>query len=334
MDKIKRISAAVIAMSLACTMLASCGGSDDSSSEGGSASKADTASAAAESKEDAASEGDVSADESAESAESTESAEDGEDEEVGVIMPDTSFKPTYEYNGYDAFLMFGDASWFWGNWLWQGAVHSPDFDPKDPATYGYGIDADITGDGEYTVAITKDSIAYNNGLSNPNVLFDEEIGDGRIASPAEGTVVFCVDIVGLMDGTEISGLDENGVFQQVNETDEEKASGLTDGDNHYDKNAKGDYKVSDLKVEVTSIKCDGQEIEFDPTKIRCGNIENNNNCYRIEIYNDYGSTATDPAIDPFKIAFFDKLEVTFTIEGLGEVKTFPEVEAFTPTPEN
>jgi hypothetical protein len=151
----------------------------------------------------------------------------------------------------------------------------------------------------------------------------------RTDSPAAGTVVFCVDILGLLDGTEVSGLNKDTGEWEVTEADKNK---LTEGeDNHYDKFAVGDYKVSDLSVEVTSIKCDGVEVNFDASKIRYGNIEDDNNCYRIEIYNSYGSTATDPAFDPLAdINFSDSLEVTFTITGLGEVKTFPEVEAFTP----
>lgn len=48
--------------------------------------------------------------------------------------------------------MFGDGEWLWGNWQGQG---EPD------ATQAFGVDADITGDGEYTVSITNASIAYD-----------------------------------------------------------------------------------------------------------------------------------------------------------------------------
>jgi hypothetical protein len=60
--------------------------------------------------------------------------------------------------------MFADASgWFWRNMMAEGSVYRSDFDPEDPETYGYGVDADIVGDGEYTVSLTKDSIYQNNG---------------------------------------------------------------------------------------------------------------------------------------------------------------------------
>ena len=73
-----------------------------------------------------------------------------------------------------------------------------------------------------------------------------------------------------------------------------------------------------LKVELKSIKADGQEVAFDKAKIKYGNIEDNNNCYRIEIYNDYGDTAKDSPIDKDNLAFEDSLEITFSIEGLSE----------------
>lgn len=296
MEKIKKISAALIAMTMACGMMASCG--DETNDK--DTSKADAASA-------------------------TEvSAADEESVAEADPTPAEAYVPQYEYTGYDAFLMFADMNWFWGNWLGQGYVHNADFDAADPATYGYGVDADIVGDGEYTVSITKASIDSNNGVQNTNM--DANL---RTDSPAAGTVVFCVDIVGLLDGSEVSGVNKETGEWEVSPAEKQKLA--EEGDNHYDKSVIGDYKVSDLKVQVTSIKCDGQEVAFDESKIRYGNIEDDNNCYRIEIYNSYGTTATDPAFDPLAdINFAESLEVTFTIEGLGEVKTFPEVEAFTP----
>ena len=331
MEKIKKLSAALLAMAVACGAMASCGGSDNSSS--GSSAEAETTTTAAaaedESKEDVEAESDDGA--TAEESKADETVTELDDEpaaDATGAIPDPNWKPVYDYAGYDAFLMFGDMQWLWGNWNHQGVVHKEDFDTSDPAGYGYGIDADITGDGEYTVAITKDSILNNNGYTNPQVAVDEDTG---AVLGAEGTVVFCVDIVGLMNGDFVSGMDENNEWQMDTAVKKNK---LKEGDNHYDENKIGDYKPSDLKVELVSIKADGKEVEFDPTKIKYGNIEDNNNRYRIEIYNSYGKTIEDPGIDPMALVFNESLEVTFTIEGLGEVKTFPEVEAFTPTPEN
>lgn len=310
MEKIKKISAALIAMTMACGMMASCG--DEASDDKGDSKEKTTTTTAAE----------VDADASEDTAESEAEAEESKADEPAE--PVEAYVPQYDYVGYDAFLMFADMNWFWGNWLGQGYVHNADFDATDPGCYGYGVDADIVGDGEYTVAITKSSIDSNNGVLNANM--DTTL---RTDGPAAGTVVFCVDIVGLLDGTEISGLNKDTGEWEITAAEKNKLN--EEGDNHYDKKVIGDYKTSDIKVEVTSIKCDGKEVAFDPTKIRYGNIEDDNNCYRIEIYNSYGSTVSDPAFDPIAdINFAESLEVTFTIEGLGEIKTFPEVEPFTP----
>lgn len=332
MEKIKRISAAVLAMALACGMMASCGGTDNSSSAAGDTTT--TAAAAEESKADEAKTEESKADDGAEakteeskaeeSAAETDTAEDtGVD--LAAITPDPNYKHTNEFQGYDAMLMFADQSgWFWANMMPEGSVHFPDFDAADPNAYGYGVDADIVGDGEYTVKLTKDSIYQNNGITNAQVLINEDNGT---IFPAEGAQVFCIDIIGLMNGDFVSGLNKDTGEWEMDQ--EAKKNKLKDGDPHYDKEMKGDYKPSDLKVEVTSIKADGKEIEFDNSKIKYGNIEDNNNCYRIELYNAWGTTAQDPPIaDPLSLTFNESLEVTFTIEGLGEVKTFPEVAPF------
>ena len=330
MEKIKRISAALLAMAMACGMMASCGGTDNSSSAVGDTTTT-TAAAADESKADEAKTEESKADDGAEAKTEESKAEESAAEDaapaadLAAITPDPNYKHTNEFQGYDAMLMFADQSgWFWANMMPEGSVHFPDFDAADPNAYGYGVDADIVGDGEYTVKLTKDSIYQNNGITNAQALINED--DGTIF-PAEGAQVFCVDIVGLMNGDFVSGLNKDTGEWEMDQ--EAKKNKLKDGDPHYDKEMKGDYKPSDLKVEVTSIKADGKEIEFDNSKIKYGNIEDNNNCYRIELYNAWGTTAQDSPIgDPFALTFNESLEVTFTIEGLGEVKTFPEVTPF------
>ena len=319
MERIKKISAALLALTMACGIMASCGDKKDSDSSSKKAETTTTAAADEEKESDAEGEGDAESE-----AESEGEEEGGEAAGGDELIPDATYQHKNEFDGYDAFLMFSDlGGWFWANMNHEGNVHSESFDASDANAYGYGVDADITGDGEYTVSLTKDSIYQNNGLINPQVLINED--DGTIF-PAEGAQVFCIDIVGICDGDHVSGLGEDGTTWEMDQ--EAKENKLKDGDNHYDPEAKGDYNPADLTVKLTSIKCDGVEVEFDESKIRYGNIEDNNNRYRIEIYNSYGTTANDPGIDPFAINFNKTLEVTFTIEGLGEVKAFPEVEPF------
>lgn len=319
MEKIKKISAALIALTMACGLMASCGESESSKD-----STKDTTTTTAAETEETEADAESEEDETAETEEGEGDAEGGDSAAAGDTVPDPSYQHKYEFDGYDAFLMFSDlGGWFWANMTHEGSVHKEGFDATDPNAYGYGVDADITGDGEYTVSITKDSIYQNNGVINPQALINED--DGTIFA-AEGAQVFCVDIVGLCDGDHISGLNPDTNEWEMDQ--EAKQNKLKDGDNHYDEEAKGDYNPADLTVKLVSIKCDGVEVPFDESKVRYGNIEDNNNRYRIEIYNSYGTTATDGCIDPFAINFNKSLEVTFTIEGLGEVKTFPEVEPF------
>ena len=257
--KAKKILAAVTALSLTTVVFASCGDTADSSST----AAATTTTAAAESAADSA---------------ATDSSADAK------TSGDSDYTPVKTFEGYDAFLMFGDSQWLWGNWEGQGMAD---------ATKAFGVDADVTGDGEYTVSITNASISYDDpdeGI-NPQIALD-----GDYALGAEGCVVMCVDILGLLNGEKLKGT----------------------GDPKTTKDAPGKYNADDLKVEVKSIKADGQEVAFDAAKIKYGNLEDDNNCYRIEIYNDYGDTAKDSPIDKDSLAFEDSLEVTFSIEGLSE----------------
>lgn len=280
---------------MACGMLASCG-SDESSSESkaetSSSSVAETTTTTAESKEESSS---IAKESSAVESEADSTAE----------TKTEPYEPQTEFKGYDAFLMFGDSSWMWGNWQGSGVVNSTDWD-KSADNYGYGVDADVVGDGEYTVSITRQSILGNETYTNSKVIIDD---NGNLVD-ANGVAVMCVDIIGICDGT------KNSKGEDV------KKNALTDeGNNKYDIKTKGDYTGQELKAEVTSIKCDGKEIEFDPSKIITGNLEPDNNRYRIEIYNTYGDTSKSSGIDPSQIAFSNSLEVTFKIEGLGEVKS-------------
>ncbi|WP_124099754.1 hypothetical protein [Ruminococcus sp. Marseille-P6503] len=277
---IKKIAAIICALSMTTAMLASCGDTDDSSSS--SSSAADTASSAA-----------AAADSAAESVAEESAAESAADS--AAVDELEVWEPITEFAGYDAFLMFGDNEWLWGNWEGTGY---PD------ATQAFGNDADVTGDGEYTVSITNASIIGTDDLPNAQVAVDENTG---LALPATGSVVFCVDITGICDGT------KNYKGEEI------KKNSLKEGDDaNVNKETAGKYVGDELTVEVTSIKADGKEVEFDPSKIVYGNIEDNNNCYRIEIYNTYGPTAEDPPIDVNALTFEEELSVTFNISGLTE----------------
>ena len=201
--------------------------------------------------------------------------------------------------------MFTNSSWGWGNW--NG--HSTSAADKG----AYGVDAILNGDGEYTVSITPESLETPDpaveadaelGIHDAGIYRDEATGE---IIPSEGATVFCVDITGICDGT---------MTWDGEATKKGTQKKFTDADPTKDIMGKGRYTGQELTVKVTSIKADGVELDFDESKFVYGNIEDNNNRYRIEIYNEYGSTKDDPGIDFANLKFSKELSVTFTIEGL------------------
>lgn len=82
-----------------------------------------------------------------------------------TATPEPTEKPDEENQ---AFLMFTDKDYMWGNW-------------NTKVCGGNGKDATITGNGTYTVSINKKDFA------------DQKV----VAAPANGANVFCVDIVGI-----------------------------------------------------------------------------------------------------------------------------------------
>ncbi|SFU66600.1 hypothetical protein SAMN05216480_11247 [Pustulibacterium marinum] len=58
------------------------------------------------------------------------------------------------------------------------------------------------------------------------------------------------------------------------------------------------------------------EVDVDNALITYGDIEENGN-FRIEIYNEYGTTATTPPVNTSDFVFDNTVEVTFTISGTG-----------------
>ena len=57
-------------------------------------------------------------------------------------------------------------------------------------------------------------------------------------------------------------------------------------------------------------------IAVDNSKIVFGHLESDKNNFRVELYNQYGSTASNQPFDPKSIVFDYSMELTFTISGL------------------
>ncbi len=58
------------------------------------------------------------------------------------------------------------------------------------------------------------------------------------------------------------------------------------------------------------------ELSIDSSKIILGNIEDNNDKFRIEIYNQYGDTGTDAPFQPANLKFDTSIEIRFSISGI------------------
>lgn len=68
-----------------------------------------------------------------------------------------------------------------------------------------------------------------------------------------------------------------------------------------------------VKATVTSVTLDGEALPLDASKIVVDDTEENRNL-RIELYNMYGPTAEEGAIDPDAISFSKEMTITFTLE--------------------
>lgn len=70
---------------------------------------------------------------------------------------------------------------------------------------------------------------------------------------------------------------------------------------------------------------EGTEIAFDNSKLLWGDLEGNGNL-RLELYNDFGATKSDPPLDPVSVVFDNRLEITFSLQGVslneGSVGTY------------
>ncbi len=151
-----------------------------------------------------------------------------------------------------------------------------------------GISVPINEDGSY-------SISYDN-------IYDVWKTDATSNLP--GALVFTLDIPNVYDGPE-GTKDENG--------------------KKYDDDNVRQLLYSDFAVTVDSILVDGEPIEFDASKFNFGNIENQTTNYRVELYNEYGTTKDDPGFDPALING-DTVTVNFTVSGMDSSPVTPEPE--------
>ncbi len=182
---------------------------------------------------------------------------------------------------------------------------------------GFVQDAIVTGDGTYTVRLEFPPLGdkvggdkYITGKLTDGVIENQNCNTWNVD---QGTgeffavTVFCIDILGLVDGTEKL---ENGKYVPNDKTIKKNDFGL----------AAGPYKASKISATVDKIVQDGEEVPFNKDKVIVGNIENDNSNYRLEIFNTYGDTKDGRVIADDAINFMEYLEVTFTISGIDAQK--------------
>lgn len=160
-------------------------------------------------------------------------------------------------------------------------------------------------DWSYTVmmedATAKTGITVSTMEDGSYSLTFPALGDG---TPAIGTVVFCIDL--LEYAKQLTGIDVATL-----KTDTEMA-------------AYNEKIATTVRASVTSVVQDGVELDINAAKVVAGDTEANGNL-RLELYNMYGPTAEDAAIEPDMIEFVDSLVINFTIE-LAEMSETEKVE--------
>ena len=216
---------------------------------------------------------------------------------------------------YNAGFCISDGSWEIVSMFPQGYRGTV----KDGrAEGGYGHDAIVTGDGQYTVKLEfppdGDQVGGDNYITgkitdgvceNANCnTWNAEGGYGEFFA----ATVFCIDIYGLCDGTEKLDKDMK-TYVEMDPSSYKSPIGLTPGP----------YKASKITATVDSIKQDGEDVAFNKDKVITGNIEGNYN-YRLEIFNTYGDTKDGRVLADDSINFMNSLEVTFSIKGLDAQK--------------
>lgn len=123
-------------------------------------------------------------------------------------------------------------------------------------------------------------------------------------TPVIGATVFCLDLVEY--AKQLTGIDANQL-----KTDAEMA-------------AYNNQIATTVRATVTSVVQDGVEMDLNAAKVVVGDTEANGNL-RIELYNMYGPTAEEAAVEPDSIEFAESLVINFTIE-LAEMSETEKVE--------
>ena len=141
----------------------------------------------------------------------------------------------------------------------------------------------------------------------------------RLTSTKTGNSIF-LPLAGLRDGAEVTARDIKGVYAAAT-IDGRNANYITayvfeNGAATADRA----NRANGLSIRPVRPRPVLGSVPFDPAKVLTGDLENNGN-YRIELYNDFGATKEDPAVDPVDVAFKKNMIVTFSLSGVtGNIK--------------
>ena len=179
-------------------------------------------------------------------------------------------------NAYTAELKYADGSW---------AINS--MGDQDLLEESNPVTAEVDKDGTYTVSYGE--VVYEDG--------DEGYG------LANGATVFCVDILGATEGRGGKGDAAYDALEDATAADKMQLA----------KDA--GFNVTDVKVTLTDADGNTTDVAVDQSKVIFGDIEANGNL-RIELYNEYGDSKNDPAINKADIVDAVTVAVTFTVTGI------------------
>ena len=210
-------------------------------------------------------------------------------------------------------------------------------------------------------ACKNDKIGYDQYQRNTLYKVAEPLGfdTAKVTTACEtdcsALVRVCIafaGITGLPEGTEakahFSFADADWSLQNWSYNENGEASALVTGDGTYTLLLHGEGEgvqvycvdfdglaaaagADNINVTVETIIMDVVEepgvVRVKSEKLIMGDIENNGN-YRIELYNEYGASKDDPAVNPADIKFDYNMQLTFTVNGIPEGKQYQSYFVF------
>jgi hypothetical protein len=185
---------------------------------------------------------------------------------------------------------------------WQAPEDYPDWlGTPDPSVYG---------DFSMTLNSANNSVTF--------VTPDGTTSEGTYELSEKGIYSFDVDVPSFaVIGWASFAADANNELRilQIEKDAAGSVTGMWIGARSSDKDEYMAYHLVPSGGSGGSNEPQGTEVAFDNSKLAFGDLEENGNL-RLELYNEYGSTAGDPPLAIEDLASFNSVEVTFTLSGI------------------